>query len=118
VKEDDHTALWDWLEFLKVESEEELAMLANRNEEVKKAATRLIELSSDESARAIREAQARARRDHFAQLANAREEGEARGRRATAQSLLRLGVPLETILTATGLAKEEILALQQEGQQA
>jgi predicted transposase/invertase (TIGR01784 family) len=135
VREDDHTTLWDWLGFLKAESEEELAMLASKNEEVKKAVTRLIELSADETARAIREAQAKARRDHFAQLASAREEGEAlgrkegeargqkegeargqkdgeaRGRRATAQSLLRLGIPLETIIAATGLSGEEILAL-------
>jgi predicted transposase YdaD len=81
---------------------------------------------------ALREAQAKARRDHFAQLAGAREEGreegeaigeargreegEARGRRATAQSLLRLDVPLETIIAATGLAREEILALQERRQ--
>ena len=125
VKEDDHTALWDWLEFLKAESEEELAMLANKNEGVKKAATRLIALSADEAARALHEAQAKARRDHFAQLASARqegreegrEEGEARGRRATAQSLLRLGISVETIITATGLSREEILVLQTQGRQ-
>jgi predicted transposase/invertase (TIGR01784 family) len=121
VKEDDHTALWDWLEFLKAESEEELAMLADKNEGVKKAATRLIALSADEAARALHEAQAKARRDHFAQLASARqegcEEGETRGRRATAQSLLRLGISVETIITATGLPREEILVLQMQGRQ-
>jgi predicted transposase/invertase (TIGR01784 family) len=130
VREDDHTALWDWLGFLKAENEEELVMLASRNEEVKKAVTRLIELSADETARALREAQAKARRDHFAQLASAREEGKAigeargreegreegemRGRRATAQSLLRLGVPVETVIAATGFSEEEILALRTE----
>jgi predicted transposase/invertase (TIGR01784 family) len=129
VKEDDHTALWDWLEFLKAESEEELAMLANKNEGVKKAATRLIALSGDEAARALHEAQAKARRDHFAQLASARqegealgeargrEEGEARGRGATAQILLRLGISGEMIITATGLSREEILVLQTQGWQ-
>jgi predicted transposase/invertase (TIGR01784 family) len=105
-----------WLRFLKVKDEEELKMLVDKDEGIKKAATRLMELSADETARAIREAQIKARRDHFGQIAYARqegrEEGREEGRRATAQNLLRLGVALDTIITATGLSEEEILALQ------
>jgi predicted transposase/invertase (TIGR01784 family) len=159
VREDDHTALWNWLKFLKAKSEEELEMLASKDVDVKKAATRLIELSADEKARSIREAQEKARRDHSAQMRYAieeglrkgieeglregiekglregreeglregieeglrkgieegreegREEGEMRGRRATARSLLQLGVALETIMAATGFSEEETLAL-------
>jgi predicted transposase/invertase (TIGR01784 family) len=112
---DDQTILGLWLEFLKVKTEEELRMLAEKDAGIKKAATRLMELSADETARAIREAQIKARRDHFGQIAYARQEGEAigeaRGRRATARSLLRMGIALETIISATGLSKEDILAL-------
>jgi predicted transposase YdaD len=93
-------------------------------------ATRLIELSADEKARAIREAALKARIDHFAQIASAREEGEAIGeargreegrmeeRRATAWSLLQMGIALETIMVATRLSREEILALREAGPQA
>jgi hypothetical protein len=80
-------------------------------------ATRLIELSADEKARAIREAERKARFDHLAQLASAREEGKARGRRATARNLLQMGIALETIVVATRLSRAEILALREAGAQ-
>jgi hypothetical protein len=48
-----------------VKNEEELRMLAEKDAGIKKAAARLVELSADETARAIREAQIKARRDHF-----------------------------------------------------
>jgi hypothetical protein len=47
--------------------------------------------------------------------ARGREEGEAQGRRAVAQSLLRLGISMETIIAATGFSEEEILALRTDG---
>jgi predicted transposase/invertase (TIGR01784 family) len=77
--EDDHTPLWAWMKFFSAKSKEELEMLATKDAGVKKAVNRLFELSADEAARSIREAQNKARRDHFAQLVYAREEGETAG---------------------------------------
>ena len=41
----------------------------------------------------------------------ARAEGEARGIRATAKNLLKLGIPTDQIIAATGLTREEIDSL-------
>jgi predicted transposase/invertase (TIGR01784 family) len=61
----DGTVLWDWLEFMRTQDEEELDMLSARNPDVGRAVTRLRELSADEKVRALHEAHEKARRDRI-----------------------------------------------------
>jgi predicted transposase/invertase (TIGR01784 family) len=103
-------------------------MLATKDAGVKKAVNRLFELSADETARSIREAQNKARRDHFAQLVYAREEGETQGRMEgfeegrmegleegnhetslkIARELLARGTNPDVVLAVTGLEWSEL----------
>ena len=50
-KADDGTDLWDWLEFIKTNNEEEMKMLAQENPEIEKAYDALQVLSNDEAMR-------------------------------------------------------------------
>jgi len=59
----DGTKLYDWAKFIDAENEEELSMIAERNPQVKNAAVKLIELSSDEKARDQAERREKALRD-------------------------------------------------------
>jgi predicted transposase/invertase (TIGR01784 family) len=115
----DGTKLWDWLEFMRTQDEEELDMLSARNPDVGKAVTRLKELSADEKVRALHEAYEKARRDQkwFEQSAReegrgeGREEGERNAQLAIARKALAENLSIETIQTITGLMREEIQSL-------
>jgi len=87
-------------------------MVAERNPNVKKAVVTLRRLSADEQARDMYERREKAMRDEYSIRKHEREEGKAEGKdeKATeiATNLLSLNLPLETIITATGLTREEI----------
>ena len=135
----DGTALYDWAKFIDAETEEELEMAAQRNPQVRKAVVKLRELSADERARDLLERREKGRRDAEAFAEGARQEGRAEGRIegraegriegrieghveghaegraeeriAVARNLLRIGLPIEQIIAATGLARAEAEAL-------
>jgi predicted transposase/invertase (TIGR01784 family) len=107
----DGTKLWDWLEFMRTQDEEELNMLSTRNPDVGKAVTRLKELSSDEKTRALHEAYEKARHDQKWFEQSAREEGEKNAQLAIARNLLKIGLPVEKIIEATGLSSAQIQSL-------
>jgi len=108
----DGTELYDWAAFINAESEEELNMVAERNPKVKSAVVTLRRLSADEQARDMYERREKAMRDEDSAMRHARSkgkaEGKAEGRAEIALKLLSLNVPIETIITATGLPREEI----------
>jgi flagellar biosynthesis/type III secretory pathway protein FliH len=129
-KEDEHTDLWAWLEFLQMENKEELEMLAKEYPVVQPAVRKLLRLSADEEARLIHEAREKARRDELSWrvealeeglakglakgrtegLAEGRTEGLAEGKQEVARKLLELGRPVEEIVMVTGLSREAVLA--------
>lgn len=122
-KEADGTDLYDWAKFIAAKNEEELAMVAERNPQVEKAAIKLRKLSADEQARDLYERREKARRDiasqtKFAVLAGERR-GEKRGEKRglhkgkldVARMLLGMADPIDKIMQATGLTREEIEAL-------
>jgi len=82
-------------------------MIAERSPQVKKAVVRLMELSSDERTRLLYESRQKMEWDNQAR------EIEASNNRAftIAKNLLAMNMPVETIVTATGLTHEEVEAL-------
>jgi predicted transposase/invertase (TIGR01784 family) len=121
--EEDGSALWDWLGFLKARKEEELMRLAEKNPQLKKAVTRLVELSADDQTRLLAESREKLQRDIAAREYAAREEGRGEGREegreegwekaqlAIARKALAEGLPLETVTAITGLSPEALRTL-------
>ena len=75
----DDSGLWDWMQFLRTEREEDYTMLAKKNPKIKKAFHALIELSQDEETRMMYESREKARRDEHARMQAAIKEGLERG---------------------------------------
>ena len=95
-------------------------MLAAGSPQLKKPVGVLMELSDDERARLIAEAYEKARRDEASRINWAREEGRREGREEArqegrreqvieiARKLIKLNVPIDEIVEATGLTLKEI----------
>ena len=93
-------------------SSDGLEMLPERNPKVKKAVVTLRRLSADEQARDMYERREKAMRDIDSLNREAEQRGIKKGETTKAitiaTNLLSLNLPLETIITATGLTREEI----------
>jgi len=100
--------LLNWMKFFDAKTEEELNMLAKRSPVMKKASLRLIELSADEKARQLYEARLKEQRDSLAREQGAKMEGIL----LVAKNLIDMNMPIENIVTATGLTHSEIENLQ------
>ena len=74
--DDDSTALWNWMKFIKSDDEEVLDMLAQRSPEMRRAVGVLKELSADEVTRMLFEKQEVARRDIESRIADQRRNLE------------------------------------------
>ena len=103
-KNSDGTELYDWLEFINADSEEELNMLAQKRPQMKDPVKKLLEINQDSHARALFEAREKQRRDNMARENQARTEE----RMTVAKNLLALNIPIEHISTATGFTIREI----------
>jgi predicted transposase/invertase (TIGR01784 family) len=81
-----------------------------------KTVVKLLELSEDEEARMIYEAEVKAQRDERARMRGAREEGKAEGERVgriagvaeVARKLIAHRMPVDQIAAVTALSHEEI----------
>ncbi|MBK1674994.1 hypothetical protein CKO35_17285 [Ectothiorhodospira shaposhnikovii] len=111
--------LHDWITFFK-HWREELIMAKVAHEPVKRAMSRIRELSADEEAQRLAFVRERALRDEVSLLNEARREGRQegeeiglqKGQRLTAINLLKLGVLTdEQIAQSTGLSLAEVKAL-------
>jgi predicted transposase/invertase (TIGR01784 family) len=96
--------LWHWLRFLRAESKEDLDMVAQASPKLEKVVGKLLELSEDESARMLYEAEAKQERDNRARLRGAITEE----RMVIARKLLQRNMPINAIAEDTGLSREEI----------
>jgi predicted transposase/invertase (TIGR01784 family) len=106
----DGTPLYDWARFIAAETEEELDMLAERNQTISRAVVKLRELSADELARDLYERREKQRRDE-----NMRERWAVKQREFEfAKSLMRVGDPIDKIIDVTGLTRDEIEGLRAE----
>ena len=108
----DATSLWDWLRFLKTDREEEMKMLAQKNEKINRAFGVLMELSEDDKVKLRYEAREKAERDERdrmkGSLARGRAEGRAEGMVAVAKKMLEENMSAEVISRFTGLSIAEI----------
>ncbi|MCL1918636.1 MAG: Rpn family recombination-promoting nuclease/putative transposase [Peptococcaceae bacterium] len=104
---DDGTELWNWMKFLSANRKEELDMVAQKSPQVQKAVARLMELSNDERTRMLYESR------QMMEWDNQVREQEVSNDRATAiaKSLLEMDLPIEKIVLATGLTREQVEAL-------
>ena len=115
-QETDGTDLWDWLEFINADSEEELTVLAQKSPKMKMPVEKLIELNQDSYAREVYEAREKQRRDNRAlqrrfrkeALEEGRQEGRQEGIHDVAKKLIEMHMPVEDIVKATGLTANEI----------
>ena len=118
--QDDGSAVWEWLQFLRSRQKEEFEMVAERNPEIRKAVNTLYKLSGDEQVRAEYEMRLKAWRDRLSQnegyyqdgVLKGREEGRAEGRDKalleTARNLKNMGLSAEQIKAATSLSPDTI----------
>jgi predicted transposase/invertase (TIGR01784 family) len=107
--EDDGSDLWWWMRFLTVKTREELAMIAEKNPVLEKAAARLVEVSEDAATRRQLERERIFKMDQRDRMNTARreglEEGLQKGRQEGIQeerqeiiALLKKGYSLEEIM--------------------
>lgn len=108
----DGTQLYDWVSFIAADSEEELAMIAERNPQVGKAVMKYKVLSADERTRDLYERQEKARRDALMFM----DDAIMKKQLEIARRLLMRNRPIEEIIEDTGLALEDIETLRNENQ--
>ena len=106
--------LLDWLRLFNAQSQHELAELAERSMEMRKAVSIIEELNADEHIRQLAEAEEKLRRDNAALLSGARRDGIEEGRRGVAKRLLSSGMDIQQIADVTELSIDEIAKLQKE----
>ena len=105
---EDGTELWNWLKFLSAQRKEDLDMIAERSPQVKKAVVRLMELSSDERTRLLYESRQKMEWDNRARERGAVKENSI----SIAKNLLSMDMPIEKVVTVTGLTHEEVESIQ------
>ncbi|MDR0964516.1 MAG: Rpn family recombination-promoting nuclease/putative transposase [Clostridium sp.] len=105
--EDDGTPLWEWMKFLNANSKEDLKMIAEKNETIKKAVSALEKISEDQKARWEYDNRQKWLWDQKAReseaLAKGREEGLAQG---AAKERLRA---LRNLMESTSMSAEQAM---------
>ena len=107
----DGTQLYDWASFIAASSEEELAVIAERNPQIGKAVVKLRVLSADERTRDMYERREKARRDEESHMRWARQEGEIAKAFDVARNALNMKMSVEDIIKLTGLPREDVESL-------
>jgi predicted transposase/invertase (TIGR01784 family) len=122
VPTDEDNKLVNWLRFIGAGSEEEIKMVAERDEVIKEAYCKLQVMSEDEANRMIYEARLKAQRDEYSRIQGALREGREKGwkegqeegrreRLGIAVKMKKRGIPIDQIAEDTGFSLEEISAL-------
>lgn len=103
--------LANWLFFLKGMSTEYWEVLKVNEPGLEKAMDTLQYLSRDSETRRLYEARQKYLHDEASMLESAKRTGIREGVQEVAQNMLTLNMDLSTIVQATGLSEQEILAL-------
>jgi len=77
--QNDGSAVWEWLQFLRSKQREDFEMVAEKNTEIRKAVDTLYELSADEKVRTEYEMRQKAWRDRASQFEGYYQEGIEKG---------------------------------------
>jgi len=111
-KEDDGSALWKWMKFIKSGRADEMEELAKKSNAMQEVVHELKEMSEDEYERRVAFQRDKDERDRLAEISYGRYEGieigEARAKNEIARSMKEYGDSIETIARVTGLEAEEI----------
>jgi predicted transposase/invertase (TIGR01784 family) len=101
----ENSDLWYWTKLIKSDNDKEaLDMIAERNQQMKKAVGVLMELSADQRARMLYDEREKARRD-----LDSYTRGELRKQSTEiAKKMLAISMPFEQIVEITGLTREAI----------
>ncbi|OPJ65075.1 Rpn family recombination-promoting nuclease/putative transposase [Clostridium oryzae] len=115
IEKNENETIVQWMEFISTKNKEVMEMLAERNNDIRKAYSELQVMSKDEIARMAYEAREAEIHDQKTRMETARKEGFEKGsmRRAieNAENLLKLGVNEEIVAKGTGLTIEQILEI-------
>ena len=107
--------LAQWMIFLDDPNKKEVSKIMSENKEIKKAMNELEEMSEDEELRRLAELKEKAIKDEKSAKYRWTEEGIRQGIeqgiQKVAKKLLKLNIPIEDIVEATGLTENEILKL-------
>jgi predicted transposase/invertase (TIGR01784 family) len=107
----DGTPLYDWASFIAAETEEDLDMLAERNQTIGRAVVKLRELSADERARDMYERREKERRDSAMFMRDAERRGGKQAQFEIARNLINRGRAIDEIIEDTGLTRDEVESL-------
>ena len=80
IPRDENDPVVEWMEFIDAKSKGVIEMLAEKNQDIKKAYDLLQIISKDEKARMHYEAREAERRDQISWMKSAKDEGEAKGK--------------------------------------
>jgi predicted transposase/invertase (TIGR01784 family) len=126
ILKDENEPIIQWMMFLQARNKEAFAMLAEKNEKIRKAYNILEVISKDDNARAAYEAREAELHDQMTRLKSAKEEGIKEGlekglekglKEATiknAKNFLIMGLDINMVAKGTGLSVEEILKIKEE----
>lgn len=118
LEKDKNNKLAQWMLFLNDPNEKEVSKIMNENKEIEEAMNELEEMSKDEELRRLAELREKAIRDEKNGLRHARqegiEEGMKQGIEQVTKRMIELNMPLEDIISATRLKKEEILKIKKQ----
>lgn len=116
LKDFKNNTLVDWLLLMSGEREMIEMALSRKAKKIEKAVKELEYLSQDEKARAEYEAYDMAIRDEKSMIIFAERKGKEEGKKENsievAKEMLKINIPIETIIQVTKLTKEEIIKLQ------
>lgn len=100
-----------WIEFFKDPYSQKIASICEFVPEIREAKSIFEKAKSDPEARELMRIREKAIRDYTSDIASAKDEGIAEGKRETAVKLLSMGLSVEQILQATGLSELEIRSI-------
>ncbi|MFZ3132045.1 MAG: PD-(D/E)XK nuclease family transposase [Desulfosporosinus sp.] len=103
ILRDENDPVVEWMEFIDAKSKGVIEMLAEKNQDIKKAYDILQIMSKDKKARMLYEAREAERRDQISWMKSAKDEGRAEGKAVMAQDSIcqylkaRLGVESQVL---------------------
>lgn len=120
IERDENDPVVQWMEFLDAGSKGGMEMLAKKNKDIKKAYDLLQIISKDEKARMLYEAEQAEISDQLTRIKSAEEKGITKGAAEKAikiaENLLKMGLTVEQVASASELTREKVVELKKKYQ--
>ena len=108
IERDENDRVVQWMEFLDAKSKGVMEMLAEKNKDIKKAYDLLQIISKDEKARMLYEARQAEISDQLTRIKSAEEKGATAKALRVAENLLRMGLNVEQVASASEISIEKV----------